>query len=284
MKTVPRTTLWVAFAVASLLIVPAVQAGPGIVDEQVDGNTLEARVVIAGLELAELTIEFEDVTGLEPGALGLSARLLNPFELLLLVPRLPDGVLTSIPPELPLLLTVSPGPGFEMRGTATVSLHTELLPYSPGTPLRLFGSPINGAFEDVTATTDAGSYRVGGRRPVFMQQYTIASDMRADEVVAESKLDILDTILAQRASVIDPGVLGDLTVRAAAVRSAVEGGDPDVAIAELDEFSAAVVAGSGEGIPDVWAPSASPVANAAGELRSQAATLRYTLVRIDQGL
>lgn len=283
MNPLRRVLLWVAPVLALSAAVPAAHAGPGIVDEQVDGNVLEARVVIAGLELAELRIEFEDVTGLEPGALGLSARLLNPLQLLLLVTRLPDAVLTTIPLELPLLITANPGPGFEMRGVAQVSLHTELLPYSLGTPLRLFGSPINGAFEDSTAWTDAGSYRGGGPEPVLMQQYVIAADLRQDETVAESKLDVLDLILAQRAGVIDPTVLGDLAARAAAVRSAVEGGDHDGAIALLDDFAAAVLAESGEGVPDVWQPSGE-VANAAGELRSQAATLRYTLHRLDQGL
>jgi hypothetical protein len=283
MNSLRRVLLWVAPFFALLPAVPAAHAGPGIVDEQVDGNVLEARIVIAGLELADLRIEFEDVTGLEPGALGLSARLLNPLELLLVLTRLPDAVLTTIPLELPLLITANPGPGFEMRGVAQVSLHTELLPYALGTPLRLFGAPINGAFDDVTAWTDAGSYRAGGPRPVLMQQYVVGADLRQDETVAESKLDVLDLILAQRAGVIDPTVLGDLTARAAAVRGTFEGGDHDGAIAELDDFAAAVVAESGEGIPDIWRRTGN-AANAAGELRSQAATLRYTLVRLDQGL
>lgn len=282
MNPLRRVLPWIAVVLALSAATPAAHAGPGIVDEQVDGNVLEARVVIAGLELADLRFEFEDVTGLQPGALGLSARLPNPLELLGLILRLPDAVLTSLPLELPLLITVNPGPGFEMRGLAEVSLHTELLPYALGTPLRLFGSPINGAFEDATAWTDAGSYRAGVPEPVLLRQYVVAADLRQDEAVADGKLDGLDLILAERAGLIDPAVLADLIARAAAVRSAYEGGDPDGAVEELDALSAAVVAASGEGIPDVWRRSGNTV-NAAGELRSQAATLRYTLVRMAQG-
>lgn len=283
MKAPRRAVPWVVTAVASLLAVPAVHAGPGIVDEQVDGNVLEARIWLAGIDFADLRIEFEDVTGLEPGALGLSAERLSPLGLLALLPRLPDLLLTSIPAELPIVLHVDPGPGLEMRGTATLSLTTDLLPYLPGTRLRLFQAPLLGPFADVTAETGSGSYRVGAVRPDFgSSSYVVATDLRGDEQVSELKLDRLDARLDAHAGVIDLAVRSDLEARAAAVRAAFEDGDPDAAIEELDGLAAAVVAASGAGIPDTWEVQGA-AANAAGELRSQAATLRYSLLQLAGG-
>ena len=277
-----QSARWIAIAAIGLLAVSPAHAGPGVVDEQVDGNVLEARIKILGIEFADLRIEFEDVSGLAPGALGLSARLLGPLELIALVLRLPDRLLTSLPIELPILLRIQPGPGLSMRGVASVSLHSDLVHYLPGSPLRLFAAPIGGQFEDVTAESGAGSYRGGAVRPDFGSEYAFGVDMRPRQTVAEDKLDALDDLLAEHAPAIAPAVLADLEQRAAAVRAAFESGDPGAAAAALDGFAAAVYQASGEGVPDVW-DAGETLANTAGELRSQAATLRYSLLQLVPG-
>lgn len=278
-----RAALAIALAAGSLLAVPAAHAGPGIVDEQVDGNVLEARIHILGVDYADLRIEFEEVEGLEPGALGLSAELLDVWDLLALTLRLPDQLLTSIPGDLPVLLSVDPQPGLSFRGAVRVTLTTELLPYVPGTRLRLFHAPLLGPFEDVTADTSAGSYRVGSMRPDFnTSSFVVATDLRSDQTVSERKLDRLDGLLDTYAGDVHPGVRAVLEAHATAVRAAFEAGQPQAAIASLDGFTTAVLAASGEGVPDRWEAQGGDD-NVAGELRSQAATLRYSLLQLGGG-
>src|SRR5687767_6675292 len=87
---------------ASLVAVPATALGPGIVDLQVSGNTAAAVIAVGPLGL-DFTVEFEEVSGLTPESLGLSARIPGLFELL---GRLPAGV--SLATGLPLLVTLQP--------------------------------------------------------------------------------------------------------------------------------------------------------------------------------
>lgn len=278
-----RAAVGIALVVGLLIGAPTASAGPGIVDEQVDGNVLTARVRILGIDLVDLRIEFEEVEGLEPGALGLSADLLDILELAALLGRLPDLLLTTIPTELLLVLHLDPDPGVSFRGAAWLTLKTDLLPYIPGTRLRIFHASGLGPFEDVTAETGAGSYRGGAMRPdLYTSTYIIAIDLRSEQTVADRKLDRIEALLAARSGVIDPAVQAGLESRLAAVRTAFESGAHVNAVAALDGFAQAVIQASGSDIPDVW-DSESSAPNVAGELRSQAATARFTLLQMAGG-
>lgn len=280
MSTKTSAAFLIVLAGSALIAAPAAHAD-GIVNVEVDGNVLEAEIELLSITVAELRIEFEDVTGLDEDALGLSAELLGPLDLLALVSRLPSS--TSIPGAFPVLLSLDPESGLEMQGVVEVSLHTDLLPYSAGTPLRLFAASPSGSFRDVTSETGSGSYRGGGARPEPPpEQFVIAADTRSDTTVGESKLDRLDDVLETRAGLIDSTVLAELEGLAEDVRDAFDEEDYEAAIGHLDDLVDAVVENSGENVPDTFEVGGSDV-NVAGELRSEAATLRYTLVRLDEG-
>lgn len=278
-----RCAQWIAPVAAVLFAASAAHAGPGVVDERVEGNVLEARIEIGGVRFAGLRVEFEEVSGLEPGGLGLSAELLGPQALAALAARLPDPLRTSVPVQLPILLRIDPEPGLRMRGVAFLSLHTDLVHFSPGTRLRLYAAPPGGRFVDVTSEAGAGSYRGGAVRPDFTGDVVFGSDQRPDEEITREHLNALDGLLRQHGAAIAADVLAELQEQAGAVRSEVEGGDPAGALSALDELVATVEAAAGDGIPDVW-EAAGFLANAAGGLRSQAAALQYSLLQLVPGL
>lgn len=283
MKTIRNSVLLVV-VLAGTLGTPFAHAGAGIVNEQVAGEVLTAQVRIDGNDLADLRIEFEEVDGLTVGALGLSAEMLDPVSLSAVALRLPDAIQVAIPDELPLQITIDPISGITLRGVVHLTVTTDLLPYTPGTRLRLFHASQLETFEDVTAETSAGSYRVGSARPDLnspfaSSSFVIAYDLRSDEVGAAEKLDRLDDLLELHSGEIDPQVLAELEGTAADVRAAFEADDVKGAEEALELFAAAVAAFSGNGIPDVWAAQGT-AANVAGELRAQAATLRYSLLQL----
>lgn len=277
-----RATPWIAPAVVCFLAAAPAAGGDGVVAEKVHGNLLQARIVLPGGIDADLTIEFEEVSGLERGSLGLSATLVNPNDPDLLS-RLPNGFGLSVPAEFPVLVSTDPVPGLRLRGIATVELYTHDLVYTYGTPLRVFAGAPGGPLSDVTAMTAAGSYRAGSTTPTFGTEFLIVLDLRPSQVVAALKQEALDDLLGEHAGLIDPALLADLEDRLVAVRQATLDGDYQAAVAEIEGFIDAVTGGSGDGIPDVW-QAGSTVQNAAGELRSQAWTLRYSLLQLASGL
>src|SRR5262249_54859704 len=146
-------------ASAALIVSLAVSFGTPahgqILGATVSGNSLSTSVNLLGLS-AQLTLSFENVTGLSLSSLGLSAQLVNPYSPALLG-RLPAGVI----PALPLMLRIEPpssGP-LAFHGIWTLDLHTENLFYVPGTPLRLYSAPLGGDFNDLTVAMGPGSYR-----------------------------------------------------------------------------------------------------------------------------
>lgn len=268
---------------ACCLLAPvAAGAGEGITDVEVDGDTLSARIVLPGGVEADLTIEFESVSGLTAESLGLSAELVDPSDPALLA-LLPGGGLVSVPAAFPVLLRAVPQPGVTLRGVARVSLYTHHLNYTAGGRLRLFAAPPGGVFEDVTAEDGAGSYRGGTVTPQFFMAWTIVDDERLNEWVAELKVTLLEVVLAQQAGLIDPVLLADLEARVDAVRTALEAGDYVAAVTAVEGFAAQVAARSGQEIPDLWS-STGGLANVAGDLRSRAAALRYSLLQLANGL
>lgn len=265
-----RTAVALAFA---FLAVPAVHA-QGIVDPSVSGDTLTARIELAGGIGADLTIAFERAVGLTPAALGLSAVLVSPTDSALLS-RLPQANV-SIPGAFPVLLTIEPPAtgGLSFSGLASVSLHTHNLPFAPDTPLRLFRATGGGRFEDVTETMGMGSYRVRGSSGGF-SQWLIVADVRQINSVIGKKFDRLEDLLATHEGQIAPAVYSDLADHLVAARAAHDANALVAAAQEVEAFAAAVQEHSG-GIPDVWR-SAGDLVNVAGVLRAAASTLRFSL-------
>lgn len=270
-----RILAFLTLALAAAL--PA--AGQGIVGATINGNEISVSISLPGGLGADLTIGFEEVTGLSLANLGISARVVNPFTPGFLS-RLPSGGVLA----LPVVIRIEPPPagGLEFKGVALLGLHTHNLAYSLGTPLRLFSAPLGGKFEDITAEIGPGSYRARSNKGGF-SEFLIALDLRPINQVINGKFDRLEEMLEDYEDAMPGSVYDDLEARLAAARAAYVSGATLAAIQQIDGFLAAVEAHSGTEIPDVWR-SARDVANVAGYLREGATTLRFSLERKRAGL
>ena len=247
----------------------------GLEDLEIDGNTVTAQIKFGLFLSADLTIEFEDAEGLTEEDLGLSAQQVSPLDLGLLA-RLPTG--TSIPAGFPVLVHLhAPETGdLSFQGVASVELDTSNLIYS--STLRLFAAPSGGDFVDVTAFADDGSFRARGLVPDWGRCLLVGLDPLTLLQSIGLHLDLLDGVLESLDSVIETAAYGDLEDLLEEVRDQYEGDDTEAAIEALDEFVEAVVEESGDDVPDVWT-AGEDLTNAAGELRTAAAALRFHLVR-----
>jgi hypothetical protein len=260
-------------ALALFLVLPLPAIAQGLVDVVVAGNELRAGISLPGGIGADLTIGFEQVAGLTPQNLGVSASLVNITDPNLLG-RLGSGSLLS---AFPVLLRIEPPAdgGLAFHGVASISLHTHNLDYVPGTLFRIFAAPLGGRFEDITASVGHGSYRCRGSKGSF-SEFLILADLRPVRMVVAEKLDRVDRILVDNAGSIDGGVLHDLTSLAGDIRSAWAAGQSQQAIAKTDAFLEIVRNNSGTAIPDIWR-SSRDVVNVAGLLRAAGETLRFSL-------
>ncbi len=260
----------------ALSLSPVAARGQGIVNPAISGNVVTAQIQLPGGISADLSLTFEQPAGLDLNTLGLSAELAN-HDQLLTQGRLPSGGLVSLPSAFPVLLRVSPtGTSvLAFHGVYSISLHTENLPYSPSTPLRLFKAPDGGPFKDITETTAPGSYRVRGAGGTF-SEFLILSDLRNLDTVINQKFDDLQAILDWNEKAIESTVLSNLRTRLTQARTAYATGDIATAMQKLRDFNDLVVARSGSDIPDVWRANSSLV-NVAGLLRSAGSTLSYSL-------
>ena len=256
----------------------------GLTNVEVSSDAITATIALPGGISADLEIVFEDALGLSLQSLGLSAELVNPGDPGLLA-RLPDPQKISIASAFPVLVRIDPpsyGP-LSFRGNATVNLHTHNLSFTANCPLRLFKAPAGGQFFDITETMGMGSYRTGGSTGGF-SEFLIAADLRLIDPVIVGKFDRLQELLDATAALIPESVQLQLQDRLDAARGAYAGGATLAAIQEIEALAGEVRQYSGTYIPDVWR-SARDLANVAGELRSAAATLRFSLnLKANSGL
>ena len=263
-----------------LLLLPLPLAAEGIVNLVVQGNEVSAGVSLPLNITADLKITFEQVEGLTPENIGLSATLVSLTDPGLLA-RIQDA---QIPGALPMLIRIQPPAegGLSFQGVVTIEVHTHLLPFTLNTPLRLFAASEGGRFQDITATVGMGSYRCTGRKGSF-SEFLILADLRGINRVITRKLDNLDQLLADSEGSIDPAVFSDLSELAAEIRSRYSAGQTQTAITKTEELVALVAAHSGTEIPNVWR-SARDLTNTAGLLRAAGDTLRFSLiVKTQQG-
>lgn len=247
-------------------------AGQGIVNPTISGNSISVTVSLPGGLGADLTLSFEEVTGLSLANLGLSAQVINPLDPLFLA-RLP----ASVAPALPVLLRIEPPVtgALSFTGIATLDLHTHNLHYVPGSPLRQFSAPLGGKFEDVTVAMGPGSYRAQATKGGF-SEFLIVVDLRPLNQVIALKFDRLEQLLDNYEGLMPGSVYDDLEELLDAAHAEYVGGDTAGAIAEIDDFLDLVEQHSGTDLPDVWR-SARDLKNVAGYLRASAMTLRFSL-------
>jgi hypothetical protein len=241
----------------------------------INGNQVVASVNLLGIT-ADFSLRFEQAQNLNPNALGLSARLINPLDPALRA-RLPDATLLSIPTALPLMISVDPpaGGGLAFSNAVEVELHTHLLPYTIDSPLRLYTAEPGGQFYDITNGIDQGSVRARGRTGGF-SDFLIVLDLRPRIGEARAKFDFLDaSVLAVTDATLRSALQADL----GAGRAAFIAGDYSAASAAIGQFEDRVRLHAGGAIPNRWRASRD-LDNVAGELISAAGSLRFALGRI----
>lgn len=261
---------WIAFALWTTLATAA-QAQSLPVQVSVSGDTAVAHInSLTGIELAEVTLAFEGVSGLSAGSLGLSASLVQATNLDL-SKRLP-GSLTQLDPTFPLLITIEPPTtgGLSFR-TVRVEVHTHALAYTVGSSYRLFKAPLGGKFRDITDEIAPGSIRARGKTGGF-SQFLVLPDLRQSADVVAGKIAWLRTRVAQLPVAEAPAFNALLDT----VENAVDVEDFDGAIVAIDAIRARAEARAGTYLADRWR-AARDLDNEAGELISGAATLKFSV-------
>jgi hypothetical protein len=271
-----RRQLW-TFLISVLLLSASSVPGYGqtAVVPTISGNELTARIELAGGVAADLTITFEKVIGLSPGALAISATAVDPKDVGLLG-RLPDPAV-SIPAAFPVVVRIDPtaSSALSFEGVYKLSLYTSNLTLAANSPLRLYRAPSGGAFQDMTGFLQAGSVRAGGSGPGF-SEFVIVADARVIDTVIAGKFDAVQSLLSSNSSAIDPAVAADLQQRLSQARAAYDANSLAAAIDGVTAFGDEVKKQSGGAIPNVWRANGGPV-NVAGLLRSAAETLKFSL-------
>ena len=248
-----------------------------------DGNTVSLPTVLGG----QVTVSFEDVSGLTPANLGVTSQVVSLLDPLL-AGRLP--ALVSLPVGFPVLVRIEPPAAGALTFTGVTSIEVDTAPLlgllNLGSSLRIFAAPLGGSFEDITYSIQrstgpqARSYRAIGTRGGF-SEFLVLVDLTPLNMAIGTKLNRLDQILAANAGAIPDAVEAELASELAAARSHALAGDDDAAIQDLDAFIATVEQHSGTDIPDVWR-STHDLVNVAGLLRAGAETLQFSL-RLRQG-
>jgi len=247
------------------------QAGSLPLQVTVATNSVDVRIGTGNAPVADLSLRFDDATGLSAANLGIKAETVN-LNAPALLARLPAS-LTSIPGALPVMITIEPpaSGSLSQRRMTHVELHTHALAYVAGSPLRLFKAQLGGPFRDITESVQPGSVRTRGTTPGW-SQFLVLIDLRPTTMVVAQKIAYLRNELA----LLPAAEANPLRSYLDSAEAAVDDGRFDDAVVAMDSFSARVSARAGTYIPDVWR-SARDVHNSAGELLSGANTLVFSI-------
>ena len=242
----------------------------------ISGDAASAAIELPGGFAVDLSISFEDVVGLHPGALEVSARVVSPLDVGLLS-RLPLGV-GGLPIGLPVVLRIEPTEesALTMAGVVTVTLHTHNLLLNMRAPFGLYSATAGGPFREITRAVSVGSYRVDGSGGGF-SEFLIALDVRPLDTIIAEKFAAAEALLTDHAGTMPALVYNQLRVQLQLARTAFLVGRTIDAIAELAVFTQIVQAASGASIPDVWRANDPARINVAGLLRAAADTTRFSL-------
>lgn len=263
--------------VSTVVLAAGVFAAPAPVQAQVlpvsieaSGNVASARIGVLGQTLADVTLVFEDATGLNASSIGITAQRINLSDL---AGRLPDASLTSIPGTLPLLITIEPGAlgGLSFRNTGRIEVHTHAIPYTIGSSFRLLKAPLGGQFRDVTDEIAQGSVRARGTYGGF-SEFVIVTDLRPTGAVIGEKFDQLRATVAA----LPAGERAAFTALLDDAQAAVASAEYATAIAHIDAVRTRATARAGTHLANEWRATRN-VTNHAGELAAGAATLRFSV-------
>ncbi|MEP6511743.1 MAG: DUF6689 family protein [Dokdonella sp.] len=297
-----------AFIISLSLLLCATGAMAGVV-VTISGNQALANISLtngSGTFTADVTITFDSPSNLTAEELNLTAVLVDPNDPTLLT-RLPACTpsCVSVDPAFPMLITVEPvsypwmfRSGFETADTEPENLnflntyefevHTSNLDCSapaagvscPITAYRLFKAPIGGNFDDITDDVLKGSVRARGRGGAF-SQFLVVQDTRDSLSVEQGKSFNLEARI--RSASLSNTLRSDLLGQLAQVQVAVLlDQNYAQAISYLDQLIFEIQAHAGIDVFNRWSSDHNLV-NDAGEMLSLAQTLRYTLVRLQNG-
>lgn len=265
------------FACTALVLaaaLPAPALGQVTANTTITGSSAKTTISLLGTQGGEVTLSFENVTGLSLANLGISAQVISPLDSTLLA-RLPGG---STPAGgLPVLLRIEPPVtgSLAFTGLVTLTVHTESLSYTPTTPLRIFSAPLGGPFRDITIHLGEGSYRARGTTGGF-SEFLIVSEARTVDQIIAAKFDQVEDLLEDYEGSMSSSLYDDLSDLLAAAETEYGEEDLSHAIQEINDFLDVVEDNSGTAIPNLWR-SARDVQNVAGYLRASATTLRFSL-------
>jgi len=236
------------------------------------GNNASAVIGEPTSPLAELSLTFQDASGLSAASLGVSAEQVNLTDVALLQ-RLPDINLTTLPSALPLLITIEPPAlgGLSFRDTGRLEIHTHALPYTVGSSFRVLKAPLNGNFRDVTDEIAQGSTRARTTYGGF-SQFLIVADLRPTTDVIQEKIQWL----RGRVAALPLSERGAFNAQLNDAEAAVAAEDFTTAVAAIDQFRARAQARAGSHIANEWRATRD-VQNHAGELVAGANTLRFSV-------
>jgi hypothetical protein len=255
---------------ALLLWAGVAQAQVVPVATTVSGNVATVQVGTPTQPLAEVTLTFDDASGLSASSLGVSARLVDITDPALLS-RL-SGSLLQLDSVFPLLITIEPPAtgGLAFHRTVRVEVHTHALAYTPGSSYRLFKAPLNGTFRDITDEVAPGSVRARGTTGGF-SQFLVLTDLRETDSVIATKTawlrNRIDALPVAEQPAFDALLDG--------FQSALATGSYADAIAALDAFRARAADRAGTALADEWRATRD-TDNQAGELMAGAATLKFS--------
>jgi len=297
-----RWQLGARVATAILVASAAIACHAGVV-VMTSGNVATADISLSdgsNTYAAQVTITFDTVANLTPAELGLTANLIDPNDPVLLT-RLPPCLTpllgcVTIDPNFPVMITVEPlnlpwlfasgfdpydppGANLSFTNTYAIEIHTDALNYVDWSPYRLFKGPVNGFLGDITEDVLAGSVRARGRGGSF-SQFLLVSDTRLSLTVELLKeVDLQVRILA---ATLDSALQANLLGLLAALQTAVVALDYTTAIADLDQLIGTIQLHAGVDVVNLWNSDRSST-NDAGEMLTLAQTLRFTLVRLQNG-
>lgn len=248
----------------------AAQSLPVAVD--IAGNIATVQVGNPASPIAELTLSFDDASGLSASSLGVSASLVDISNPTLLA-RLPDPRLTRPESSFPLLITIEPPAtgGLSFRRSVHVEVHTHALTYALGSPYRLLKAPLGGSFRDITEDIAPGSVRARGTTGGF-SQFLVLTDLRKTDDVIVAKLAWLRTRVEELPASEQPAFNAQLD----AVEAGVASGNFASAIGAIDAFRERAVVRAGHGLLDQWRATRD-ADNQAGELIAGAETLKFSV-------
>lgn len=263
-------TLPLALGLMLLSTVATAQSLP--VSVNTSGNTANIVIGLPGQTLAEVSLAFEDVSGLNASSIGVSAERISISDPALLA-RLPDLNLLQPSALLPVLITIEPPSqgGLSFRDTGRLEVHTHALAYTVGSSFRLLKAPLGGAFRDITDEIAQGSVRARGTYGGF-SQFLIVTDLRATDDVIDVKIDALRARIAS----LPIGERPVFTALLDEVESSVADGDFSAALAAIDAFRGRAASRGGQQLANEWRATRD-ADNQAGELVAGAATLRFSV-------